>query len=120
MTKLCKVCKIEKPLSEIVIGLTGKKKIHYKNICQPCQSRNTKIVSGLHKVHPYPNSEYACAICGQKNKKWYLDHDWSTGKFRAWLCNNCNSGLGNFKDDTDLLNKAIAYLNPVPKWYEHG
>jgi hypothetical protein len=118
--KICKVCKIEFPLSEIVISMTGSKKVHYKNICRTCHAYNNKIVEGLRKIHPYPDENYSCPICKSKTKKWYLDHDWSTGKFRAWLCNNCNSGLGNFKDDISLLNTAIAYLSPTPKWYEHG
>jgi hypothetical protein len=118
--RICKVCKIEKPYSEMVISMTGKKKTHYKWICRICHRRNSDIVNALRKDHPYPDENYACPICKEKNKKWYLDHDWSTGNFRAWLCNHCNSGLGNFKDDISLLNTAIAYLSPVPKWYEHG
>jgi hypothetical protein len=29
---------------------------------------------------------------------------------RGILCNNCNVGLGLFKDDPSLLYKAITYL----------
>lgn len=36
-----------------------------------------------------------------------------TGVFRGWLCNNCNFGLGQFKDSHELLQNAIAYLNKV-------
>lgn len=31
-------------------------------------------------------------------------------KFRGWLCGNCNIGLGNFKDNVEILEKAIEYL----------
>lgn len=50
-----------------------------------------------------------CALCG-KSAPLYYDHDHVTGKFRAWLCGNCNLGLGNFQDDPRLLEKAILYL----------
>lgn len=34
----------------------------------------------------------------------------STGEVRGLLCSQCNTGLGNFKDSTDLLIKEINYL----------
>jgi hypothetical protein len=39
-----------------------------------------------------------------------LDHDRVTGKFRGWLCQECNSGLGKLGDDIAGLRRAIAYL----------
>ena len=32
------------------------------------------------------------------------------GEARAWICDSCNTGLGRFKDDILMLEKAIAYL----------
>ena len=42
--------------------------------------------------------------------KWCLDHDHKTGEFRGYLCDNCNTALSKFKDDTKILNEAINYL----------
>ncbi len=38
------------------------------------------------------------------------DHDHHTGKAREWLCDSCNTGLGRFKDNIELLQQAIRYL----------
>lgn len=52
----------------------------------------------------------ACAICGNTPKRLRIDHDHDTGKYRGLLCDNCNIGLGHFKDSPDRLRKAILYL----------
>ena len=111
MTRTCRVCKIEKPIEEMVIAVTSLKKIHYKSVCRNCQSISQVITSRLKKENPYPDENYKCPICNKTSPKWYLDHNWKTGEFRAWLCNSCNIGLGQFRDDISLLNKAIAYLS---------
>lgn len=53
-----------------------------------------------------------CAICGDlpKRKRLAFDHCHKTGKPRAFLCHPCNGALGLFRDDPELLRKAIAYL----------
>jgi hypothetical protein len=59
------------------------------------------------------NQNYKCAICGNERsekKDFHVDHCHSTGKIRGLLCSNCNTGLGQFKDNIELLNKAISYL----------
>lgn len=67
----------------------------------------------------YLNQDYKCAICGvheqdTQRKKLVVDHCHVTGNVRGLLCNNCNSGLGLFKDDVGLLNKAKRYLTENP------
>ena len=52
-----------------------------------------------------------CAICsGTCTKSLAADHDHTTGAFRGLLCNNCNRGLGHFKDNKELLLNAVEYL----------
>lgn len=63
-----------------------------------------------------------CKICDSENtgaktfKHFPVDHCHKSGIVRGLLCNRCNSGLGNFRDDINNLNKAIKYL----KEYSHG
>lgn len=54
-----------------------------------------------------------CAICKtnkSKKRELSVDHDHKTGVIRGVLCNNCNAGLGKFKDSIDFLANAILYL----------
>lgn len=56
-----------------------------------------------------------CSCCGATSpgrgfSTWHLDHDHVTGVFRGVLCARCNLGIGHFRDDPDLLRRAIAYL----------
>ena len=52
-----------------------------------------------------------CAICGKHvGDRLLADHDHENGNPRGLLCNSCNCGLGNFKDDPKLLETAIQYL----------
>jgi hypothetical protein len=55
-----------------------------------------------------------CAICreafGPNPRDVHVDHDHATGKVRALLCNLCNAGLGQFREEPTYLAAAIAYL----------
>lgn len=50
-----------------------------------------------------------CAIC-EKETALVVDHCHQSGNLRKLLCNQCNVGLGHFKDNPDLLEAAAAYL----------
>ena len=68
-------------------------------------------------------SQYGgCAICGATEAggigRFHVDHDHkccpgkrSCGKcVRGLLCNRCNTGIGQFKDDPSRLDSAARYL----------
>ncbi len=56
-----------------------------------------------------------CAICQQAPNlnlrvPWHVDHNHVTDKVRGILCHQCNTGLGNFNDDPEILQRALDYL----------
>jgi hypothetical protein len=65
--------------------------------------------------------DHKCAICsclepkGNGNVHFHVDHCHSTGKVRGLLCSSCNTALGKFKDSTELMLKAIEYINNLDK-----
>ena len=82
------------------------------------QTRRDTILKNRYGIMEFDYEQLAqkqnnkCAICGIKpeTKRLDLDHCHTTKKIRGLLCNNCNRGLGHFKDDTRLLDKAKTYL----------
>ena len=58
-----------------------------------------------------------CDICWKQYDtyaKLEVDHCHKSGKTRGLLCKTCNLGLGEFKDDPELLERAILYLYGRP------
>lgn len=66
-----------------------------------------------------------CAICGTKDPKtpgrprkdgvlvrgsFHIDHDHVTGKVRGLLCNLCNRGIGQLRDDPAIMRAAAEYV----------
>ena len=52
-----------------------------------------------------------CEICGTTFQDApHVDHVHGTKLVRGLLCSECNLGLGKFKDNPELLEKAALYL----------
>jgi Recombination endonuclease VII len=58
-------------------------------------------------------SDGKCSICRRSfsaSIRPNIDHCHSTGMLRSLLCVACNSALGLFRDDADIVLAAVAYL----------
>ena len=58
-----------------------------------------------------------CAICCDPKghepgcgNRLYVDHDHLTGRVRGLLCHYCNTGIGNLKDDPEIILAALNYV----------
>lgn len=79
----------------------------------PQRYQNPVYAHGLRRSEADKLKENSvCEICGETTtKKLRIDHCHKTLVIRGILCNDCNLGIGRFKDDPKLLEAAIAYLN---------
>jgi predicted transcriptional regulator YheO len=88
----------------------------YKNNLD--KAKSTKLMKSYSiTIEQYKDFDNAfgnvCHICEGKcpsGRKLAVDHDHKSGLIRGLLCINCNKGLGNFKDNIELISKAIEYL----------
>lgn len=61
------------------------------------------------------NIPFECPICSKRTIagvtcKVVLDHNHKNGEARGWVCDSCNTGIGRFKDDVNLIKKAIKFI----------
>jgi hypothetical protein len=136
LTKLCTKCKEDKPLEAFLKDKACK--YGRKGYCKECSNalnrqyykdhypsmKPVRKYYELKKRYGISKEEYEnllnlqndrCAICDKHKSNsthgtLYLDHCHNTNKTRALLCDKCNTGLGHFQDNSELLMKAIKYL----------
>ena len=111
-TKNCMCCKLDKSLSEFHKHKGRKQDV--TDCCKIC--RNTLIVEKRYNLcegcldEMKIEQDNKCAICNSQFNILAVDHCHVTGNVRGLLCNNCNNGLGRFKDNKQFLENAIKYL----------
>jgi hypothetical protein len=81
-------------------GCFGKDNPAWKNSLTKLQQHE------LEAGRPRPQT---CEICNATGKICF-DHDHKTGKFRGWICENCNRALGHAKDNPEILYRMSEYL----------
>lgn len=137
--KTCKKCEVEKPLDEFHKN-SGLKDGHM-GICKECNTsrgiqyyeENKDRQKELRYRRNFTRHGITleifndklldqggvCAICKESDVSFVVDHDHSccSGQFgcekcfRGVLCKGCNMAIGIFKDSTQSLKNAIAYLS---------
>lgn len=125
----CTKCKQEKPETLEFFPPHKGKNNGFDSWCRSCRNEyraSVRVPPGVLKeeyARAYEAKETGeCVICGSK-QNIVIDHDHVSGRVRGALCQNCNFGLGHFKDDPDLLELAAMYIRGEcacgkckPKW----
>ena len=110
----CRKCNEIKPFSEFYKAPNNTLGINTR--CIACYRLERRLA--LYDLHEddymrlKEEQDNCCFICSAdfSEVKDHIDHCHTTGQVRGLLCNSCNSGIGMFKDNPELLEKAITYL----------
>ena len=129
--KRCRKCQEVLPVAQFRVNRTKPDGLSYW--CKPCLSTHvTDHQRAQEKERSWRKfgltpAEYqtlferqsgVCAVCKQPETRIVrgtlchlsVDHDHTTGAVRGLLCDQCNRGLGYFRDNTEALENAIVYL----------
>ena len=134
-TQICNTCNKELPISyfRTKSKLKTGKGYYLDKTCKSCDDIERRERRVREKKYGLPPKDYRCPICERNEEQiksnllvvdedknvivrdfkyptWVIDHDHDTGKFRGFLCNSCNVGLGALGDTIPSINKAIQYL----------
>lgn len=106
-----------------VEGVTKANRLIASRLKNINHERNRLRVSAEERSELLAKAGYKCEVCGSecsdgdcpttgtvKSKSLCIDHCHETNKIRGVLCHSCNIALGHLKDSTELLRKAIQYL----------
>ena len=106
ITAYCKPCK-----AEVTNMHVSKNMGYYKNSWKAYDLKRKYDLSMEEFENMLKNQDYKCDICHKEIKTYSaVDHDHKTGKIRSLLCRKCNLGLGAAKDNTEILENMIKYL----------
>ena len=124
-SKWCPDCDTVKPLPELPRSRKASSgRYTYGKLCHNARGKATlEAVGGARTYHlkrrygitaeeadvMLASQDGKCAICRTAPAR-HVDLDHDSGAVRALLCFNCNGGLGQFKDDPDVLRAAADYL----------
>jgi hypothetical protein len=118
-TKICNVCHILKPIEEFDINQNAVAGKTRRPTCKDCRkgidgvALKTSEKKRMEAIKP--EVFFVCPICKKASipgvtANLVIDHNHETGTAREWICDSCNTGLGRFKDNIELMQEIIKYL----------
>lgn len=120
--KVCNICHRLLPIESFEPNQTNtKSEVIRRPSCRDCRvdiegkSMAPDKKSLAQDNAPKEGEVFKCPICQKRSivgitAKIVVDHNRHTGKFRDYICDSCNTGLGRFKNGEDYLQNAIEYV----------
>lgn len=125
--RTCTRCKEEKAVEAFPIRTHASGSRH--SMCKPCKyeyeqewkkNNPEAVLAGELRrrygitVEQYEamlrSQRFRCAICQRRDVALVVDHCHKTKRVRGLLCNNCNHAIGKFRDDPEIMRRAIEYV----------
>ncbi len=119
--KICNVCHKLKKTSEFAKNQNAKNNRSVRRpSCRDCRIKiegveipradKLKWLKNKPVNHPFECPFRKKRTIAGVTSKVVLEHNHRMGKAGGWICDSCNTGLGRFKDDIELLRSAIEFL----------
>lgn len=131
-SRMCRECDTRQPMTEFHWANRHR---HRRRICKTCvdlrararraadpaRHREVSRWSAIKRKYGLSQDQFEdlldsqdarCAICRRAflPSAPHVDHSHKSGRVRGLLCFDCNTGLGKFHDDINLLRAATRYL----------
>ena len=115
--KECSNCKENLPYQ--AFNKFSDSKDGYQGYCRQCMKKKKALYRYGLREEEYDEamSRDTCDLCDRNYEEFGLkkciDHDHNERlhvSYRGTICDECNKGLGNFRDDQNLLHNAANYL----------
>ena len=111
--KTCVKCKISKPITDFRLHSKGEGNNYRRPECMECEKKYQKNRNRKERTQMRPILGTPCECCGKSDKDLVYDHEHTDNKFRGWICQSCNLGIGRLGDSIEGVKKALAYLNKI-------
>lgn len=119
--KICNICHKLLDTTKFARNQNGK---NNRPVRRPSCSDCRKQLEGINIPHKTKidwlekkpqGKPFECPICKKRTiagvtSKVVLDHNHRNGEVRGWICDSCNTGIGRFKDNVNLIKRAIGFL----------
>ncbi len=122
--RICPTCRKLKKLSDF--SKDSRKRLGRRFQCKVCHRQSDRRcfmkrrygISLESYEEMFRAQDGRCAACKQRETAKQkgrimllgVDHDHTTGKIRGLLCNRCNRVLGLFRDNPDVIKRALDYV----------
>jgi hypothetical protein len=113
--KICVKCKILKPITDFRLSSKAEGSNYRRPECYECEKKYQKTRNRKERAKMRPILGTPCQCCGKSDKALVYDHQHIDNKFRGWICQSCNIGIGRLGDCIEGVEKALIYLKNIIK-----
>ncbi len=130
--KECARCRVVKPLHEFDKNRSTRALLGRRGSCKACvrPSERRRQLKAKYNMTPedwvalYEKQGGRCAVCRREgdmlqlltsrkvpsDRRLCVDHEHASGKVRGLLCVPCNAGIGNARENPEILDQMKSYL----------